>query len=527
MEVKHPSEINEIFDGVSYAKGASLLRMLRCYIGAGLFDAAIVAYIHKYQFANAATADLWACISAVSDLDIGSLMRNWTSQSGFPILRITEISAENDEYKSAPSTLVDLTGNIPSFAQSGHELLDAVEPTMHRFFFIHQRSTSGPKEWVVPVHVLTGDGLFGSFLMQSKDLVVIIPTTSADTWVKFNAGQTGFFRVDYVSPHLLSNLVAGIKRMEIGAADRLGLVSDVFATSSMGLTRDVAPLELLDGFVNEDANYVWSELSANLRSLLYRSCLQPYEHQLKEYIAVRTKPTVQRIGWQVQSGESSDVSSLRATLVSLLVSCDDADAVQECRRQFFDISADTPADLRLLILQTGVRHGGVAEYERALDLYRTSENPEEKRNALQALCKTAGKNFKEQLSLCRVLISFLVPELQRRTLEFAFSDEVRPSDITFAVGTSLNETNGVELTWQFFEDKFDVIQERYSTGQSFILTGIIETMTYGKVASLHTALCLVVSPRPRHAETRACNSRSAVLRRAPSALCSPDHLPDH
>ena len=72
-----------------------------------------------------------------------------------------------------------------------------------------------------------------------------------------------------------------------------------------------------------------------------------------------------------------------------------------------------------------------------------------------------------------------MPELQRRTLEFAFSDEVRPSDITFAVGTSLNETNGVELTWQFFEDKFDVIKERYSTGQSFILTGIIETMTYG------------------------------------------------
>ena len=364
--------------------------MLRSYIGAGLFDAAIVAYIQKYQFANAATADLWACISAVSDLDIGSLMRNWTSQSGFPILRITEILAENDEYKAVPSTVVDLSGNIPSFARSGHESLDAVEPTAHRSFFIHQRSTSGPKEWIVPVHVLTGDGLFGSFLMESKDLVVIIPTTSANTWVKFNAGQTGFFRIDYVSPHLLSNLVAGVKRMEIGAADRLGLVSDVFATSSMGLTRDVAPLELLDGFVNEEANYVWSELSANLRSLLYRSCLQPYEHQLKEYIAIRVKPTVQRIGWQVRPGETSDVSSLRATLVSLLVSCDDVDAVQKCRRQFFDISADTPADLRLLILQTGVRHGGVAEYEHALGLYRTSENPEEKRNALQALCKTAG-----------------------------------------------------------------------------------------------------------------------------------------
>lgn len=36
MEVNRPSEVDEIFDAISYSKGASVIRMLHSYIGDGV-----------------------------------------------------------------------------------------------------------------------------------------------------------------------------------------------------------------------------------------------------------------------------------------------------------------------------------------------------------------------------------------------------------------------------------------------------------------------------------------------------------
>lgn len=38
MEVNHAAEIDEIFDAISYRKGASVIRMLQSYLGAEVFQ---------------------------------------------------------------------------------------------------------------------------------------------------------------------------------------------------------------------------------------------------------------------------------------------------------------------------------------------------------------------------------------------------------------------------------------------------------------------------------------------------------
>lgn len=38
MEINHASEIDEIFDGISYSKGAAIIRMLQSYLGAQSFQ---------------------------------------------------------------------------------------------------------------------------------------------------------------------------------------------------------------------------------------------------------------------------------------------------------------------------------------------------------------------------------------------------------------------------------------------------------------------------------------------------------
>lgn len=46
MEINHASEIDEIFDAISYRKGASVIRMLQSYLGAECFQVGFVCYMY-------------------------------------------------------------------------------------------------------------------------------------------------------------------------------------------------------------------------------------------------------------------------------------------------------------------------------------------------------------------------------------------------------------------------------------------------------------------------------------------------
>ena len=50
VEVGHPDEIGEIFDDVSYEKGASVIRMMAAFLGEEVFAKGINAYIEVLQF---------------------------------------------------------------------------------------------------------------------------------------------------------------------------------------------------------------------------------------------------------------------------------------------------------------------------------------------------------------------------------------------------------------------------------------------------------------------------------------------
>ncbi|KAF8697371.1 hypothetical protein HU200_035964 [Digitaria exilis] len=86
VEVNHASEIDAIFDSISYDKGASVIRMLQSYLGAEPFQKALASYIKKYAYSNAKTEDLWAVLEEESGEPIKDLMTTWTKQQGYPVI---------------------------------------------------------------------------------------------------------------------------------------------------------------------------------------------------------------------------------------------------------------------------------------------------------------------------------------------------------------------------------------------------------------------------------------------------------
>ncbi|MFG1530347.1 MAG: M1 family metallopeptidase, partial [Thermoplasmata archaeon] len=59
VEVKSPLEIRQVFDGISYGKGASVLRMIEAYLGEAAFRQGVHNYLQEFAFGNSQGADLW------------------------------------------------------------------------------------------------------------------------------------------------------------------------------------------------------------------------------------------------------------------------------------------------------------------------------------------------------------------------------------------------------------------------------------------------------------------------------------
>jgi aminopeptidase N len=75
------------FDGISYAKGASVLRQLAAYLGRPAFMAGIRAYLAEHAWGNATLTDLLAALEAQSGVNLADWSRAWLETAGPNILR--------------------------------------------------------------------------------------------------------------------------------------------------------------------------------------------------------------------------------------------------------------------------------------------------------------------------------------------------------------------------------------------------------------------------------------------------------
>ena len=70
------------FDGITYAKGGSVLKQLVAYVGRREFFAGVAAYLQENAWGNATLADLLAHIAAASGRDLATWSAEWLETAG-------------------------------------------------------------------------------------------------------------------------------------------------------------------------------------------------------------------------------------------------------------------------------------------------------------------------------------------------------------------------------------------------------------------------------------------------------------
>jgi len=104
-------EVN--FDGITYAKGASVLKQLVAYVGQSEFITGLRSYFERHAYGNTRLADLLTALEQSSGRDLSSWSAQWLETAGVNTLRAT-FDVDADGVFTAFSVLQEATDDHPT-----------------------------------------------------------------------------------------------------------------------------------------------------------------------------------------------------------------------------------------------------------------------------------------------------------------------------------------------------------------------------------------------------------------------------
>ncbi len=165
------------FDGISYAKGAAVLKQLATYLGEAVFLAGLRRYIRRFQFGNARLQDLLDCWVEAGARDLDAWAESWLRSSGIDLIDVEEIGDATRAVIRVPP---------PDAPQRVHALtVAAVSPTGALAPIGDVRLGAEP----VAVRLPAGAEL-------------LIPDATDATWAKIRFGPDGWALIAEALPEL-------------------------------------------------------------------------------------------------------------------------------------------------------------------------------------------------------------------------------------------------------------------------------------------------------------------------------------
>ncbi|GAB2285947.1 AP-1 complex subunit mu-1-Iike, variant 2 [Dionaea muscipula] len=435
VDINHVTEIDEIFDAISYMKGASVIRMLHSYLGAQTFQNALASYIKKYASSNARTEDLWAVLEEESGEPVKKLMNSWTTQKGYPVVSV-KVKDQQLEFEQA------------HFLSSG---------------------SPGNGQWIVPITLCYGSyDDRQSFLLETKSATIDIKESS---WIKLNVDQTGFYRVNY-DEHLGAKLRHAIESNLLSATDRFGILEDSFALCMAGQQPLTSLLTLMGAFKEELEYTVLSNLvniSYKVGRIVADAAPEVINNVNRFFISLFQYP-VEKLGWEPRQDEGHLNAMLRGELLTALVQLGHESTLNEAIRRFEAFLDDRntpllPPDIRkasYVAVMRKVTKSNRTGYEALLRVYRETDLSQEKTRILGSLASSAD------------------PDIVLEVLNFLLSPEVRSQDAIIGLAVC---KEGRETAWTWLKDNWDHISKIWGSGYllpRFISATVSQFSSYEK-----------------------------------------------
>uniref|UniRef100_A0A8C1G8G6 Aminopeptidase n=1 Tax=Cyprinus carpio TaxID=7962 RepID=A0A8C1G8G6_CYPCA len=433
-EVNTPSEISEMFNTISYSKGAAVLKMLSEFLTEPVFAKGLSNYLKQFAFGSSVYTDLWDHLQKAVDQTPGvklpysvhEIMNRWILQMGFPVI-----------------TIDTRTGNV----SQKHFLL---EPEA-----VVDRKSEFNYEWFVPIKWMKKQQVQDQLWLLQKSV-------SKNEWVLANLHVSGYFRVNYD----LGNWERLLSQLESGHQCIPYKTVFFFRASIINITLALRTTKYL---LHERKYIPWEAALRNLNYFFQLFDRSEVYGAMQAYLKKQVKPLFEYFGnissnWTaVPSGHTDQFTQI----IALSLAC--STGVEGCReltRNWFKKWMQNPhnnvihPNLRSTVYCNAIAAGGAEEWNFGWQMFQKATVAAEAVKLRSALACTK------------------VPWLLNRYLEYTMNPEkIRKQDATSTIGYIASNIIGQSLAWDFVRANWDYFFKMYGTG-SFSFSRLISDITY-------------------------------------------------
>jgi puromycin-sensitive aminopeptidase len=406
FEVNSPSEVDEMFDSITYGKGSAVLRMIEQFIGEEQFRIGVGNYLRKHEYGNTVTRDLWEGLDGASDWPVGEIMDTWVYQPGFPQIDV-------------------------DVAPGG------IKVSQRRFLAIPDDTDT--TIWKVPIQmrgVAGGVAFEKKVLLDGKELV--IPVDGSIDHVVANAGGHGFYRTRY-SEELFNGLLGNLDTL--GDIERHSLVSDTWAMVRSAQVPASGFLELVGRFGDEQEHAIWSVILGGLRAIEHHALADETRPAFEAYVRDLIRPALDRLGWEASEGETDLTRKLRGDLIAALGNLGNDEKTVEKAREVAEAvldGAEFDPEVCTAALAVYSHHGGAQEYEALWEAYQSRTAPTEKVRFLRSVAGVEAE------------------ELALSTMNKVIDGDIRTQDGFWVFARLLSGDSGPKV-WRNARERWDQV----------------------------------------------------------------------
>ncbi|TDH12953.1 hypothetical protein EPR50_G00053480 [Perca flavescens] len=461
--VENPTQIQEMFDDVSYDKGACILNMLRDFLTPEAFEIGIIRYLKRYSYQNTVNSHLWESLTNIcssddldegrmkhkefcsqrdlqsgvskwysgDELDVRAIMDTWTLQEGFPLVTVEVRGRE-------------------------------VRLSQERYLKTDDYSLTEGFLWQIPLTYMTSaSNTIHRFLLKTKTDVLYLPEEV--DWVKFNVDMSGYYMVHYAGEgwNSITKLLQH-NHTALSSNDRASLIHNVFQLVSIEKVRLDTALEL-SLYLSKETEIMavtqgFGEL-VPLYKLMEKRDMAALENQMKDYIVDLFRGLIDRQEWS----DSGSVSERMLRSYLLLFGCvrNYAPCVTKATQLFnswrdSDGTMSLPVDITMAVFVIGARTPEGWDF--LFEKYRRSMQM-----SVKSRMKTA------------MAVSPLQDKLQWMMEQSLHGEVMKTQDLPDVIVSVSKNPRGYKLAWDFLRANWHILIKKFDLGSStisYLVTGV-------------------------------------------------------
>ncbi|MEO8277688.1 MAG: M1 family metallopeptidase [Thermoanaerobaculia bacterium] len=277
-------DIESAFDGISYAKGGSLLSMFETWMGPENFRKGIQRYLKSHAWGNATSQDFLAALSAEGAPEVAQSFATFLDQPGVPVVTVA-LSCQGGKG--------ELTLSQRRYVPLGSPVETA-------------------QLWRVPVTVRYGSGdqsAIAKVMVEGSSTRSELPT--CPEWVQANHGGFGYYVSEYKG-ELLDRLASSATRLPL--AEQVALIADTRFLFSAGDLSAEAALAVVPRFENATSHLVIDAALDLAYSVEDNLVADGVRSNYERYLAASFGKRARAIGLAQRDGETLDDTLIRPRL---------------------------------------------------------------------------------------------------------------------------------------------------------------------------------------------------------------------